>query len=99
MRSQRFIKALLASTALVSTAQAQQLPTAPQVQSGQVRFDNTAPNTLKIQQSTPNAIVNWQSFNIGQNNKVDIQQLNANSVMLNRVAMRSPVALSSTMRL
>ena len=98
MRSRQFLKTLLATTALVGAAQAQQLPTAPKVQSGGVRFDASIVNTLKIQQSTPNAVVNWQSFNIGQNNKVDIQQLNQNSVLLNRVTGDTPSTIAGQLK-
>jgi filamentous hemagglutinin family protein len=42
-------------------------------------------NTLTIDQSSQNAIVNWQSFSIGANGTVNIVQPNAGSALLNRV--------------
>src|SRR5271163_1609511 len=40
----------------------QQLPTGQSVASGTVKFDTTRPGTLNIDQSTNQAIINFQSF-------------------------------------
>jgi filamentous hemagglutinin family protein len=41
--------------------------------------------SMTITQSSPNAVINWQSFNIGQNEAVKFVQPNSSSVALNRV--------------
>src|SRR3546814_1161133 len=40
---------------------------------------------MTITQASDRAIVNWQSFSIGDGNRVDIRQPDARSVLLNRV--------------
>lgn len=87
---------LLASTALssVSVAQATELPTAPTVTSGAVKFSSPNTNSLSIQQSTPSAIVNWQSFSVGPGGQVSIQQPGATAVMLDRVTGSTPSTIA-----
>jgi filamentous hemagglutinin family protein len=46
---------------------------------------NPAGNELTIKQSSTTNIVNWESFNIGKDAKVFVQQPTANSVLLNNV--------------
>lgn len=73
---------LAVAAAFASGAHA--LPTGAQVVNGQVVVTQPASNVLNIQ-SSPNAIVNWQQFNIGANESVRIQQQSAASAILNRV--------------
>ena len=70
-----------------------QLPTGAQVASGAVSFSQTQTATaasLAITQTSDKAIVNWQSFNVGANAKVNISQPNTSSVLLNRVQQANP---------
>ncbi|WP_161485653.1 filamentous hemagglutinin N-terminal domain-containing protein, partial [Polynucleobacter sp. MWH-Tro8-2-5-gr] len=60
------------------------LPTGGTVAAGQVAISQSG-NTLTVNQTTNQAIVNWNSFNIGANAKVVINQPSANSVQLDRV--------------
>ncbi|GLQ76999.1 hypothetical protein GCM10007881_05150 [Mesorhizobium huakuii] len=78
---------LLASTALVgfTSARAQELPTGGSVASGGVTISNPSSSQLSIKQSTSSAIVNWQSFSIGEGATVNIDQPTSSSTMLNRV--------------
>jgi filamentous hemagglutinin family protein len=85
-----FSRVLLTTTALVAIglcarARAESLPTGGHVVSGAVSIGTVQGNTLAIVQSTPSAIVNWNSFSIGQGNTVNIAQPSASSVMLDRV--------------
>lgn len=66
------------------------LPTGEQVVSGNVHFAQPNSATLVIDQQTNQAIVNWQSFSIQQNELVQINQPNSNAVMLNRVVGNDP---------
>ena len=67
---------LLGSTALVgfTPARAQELPTGGSVASGGVTISQPSASQLAIKQSTSSAIVNWQSFSIGADARVDIDQ-------------------------
>ena len=45
---------------------------------------------LTINQTTPSAVMNWQSFNVGADNSVEFKQPDANSVALNRIFQADP---------
>ena len=60
------------------------LPTGGTVASGSAGI-LTAPNVVTVNQSTPQAIINWSSFSVAQGNAVIFNQPNANSATLNRV--------------
>ncbi|MBS3965071.1 MAG: filamentous hemagglutinin family protein [Methylomonas sp.] len=47
-------------------------------------------DTLHIEQQTDRAILNWQSFNVGQDNTVRFQQPGSTSVALNRIGQADP---------
>jgi filamentous hemagglutinin family protein len=76
---------LISATSTAAT----ELPKDGKVVSGTVQIQQNQ-NTLNISQSTEKAIINWQSFNVGANDKVNIQQNNASSVLLNRVVGNDP---------
>ena len=85
----RFMGVLALGFASVSLVWSQTLPQGPQVAQGAVSFSQAA-NQLAITQSTAKAVVNWQSFDIGQNAKVNITQPGSQSVLLNRVLSDNP---------
>ena len=91
-RYRRALSLLMAGTALsgVAPAFAQSvgqvaLPQNGQVISGQVSISAPSNDTLTITQDSQKAIVNWDSFSIGQGGWVDVVQQNTNSALLNRV--------------
>ncbi len=45
---------------------------------------------LTVNQTSNSAILNWSSFNIGQDNSVTFKQPNSNSIALNRINQSSP---------
>ncbi|WP_238254419.1 beta strand repeat-containing protein, partial [Methylorubrum podarium] len=95
--SARLVQALLASTALVGAGPAlaqSALPTGGQVVSGGVTIGRPANGALAITQSSQSAIVNWQGFSIGQQNRVDIVQPNASAAILNRVTGTTPSTIA-----
>ena len=47
-------------------------------------------NDLVINQRTNQAILNWQSFNIGKDNSVEFKQPNAQSIALNNIFQNDP---------
>ncbi|MBY8828902.1 MBG domain-containing protein [Hephaestia mangrovi] len=81
----KFPVALLASTALIPCAAAQTLPQGGQVAAGQATISNPAAGQMQIDQSSQRAIINWQSFSVGKGGRVDINQPDATSALLNRV--------------
>ena len=74
--------ALAVSLAFNGAAQAA-LPTGAQVASGSAQI-GTVGNTMTVTNS-PRAIINWQSFSIGQSEAVKFVQQSASSSVLNRV--------------
>lgn len=88
----RFVGMLALGFATVSLAWSQTLPQGPQVAQGAVSFSQSA-RQMDITQSTAKAVVNWQSFDIGQNAKVNITQPSSQSVLLNRVLSDNPSRL------
>lgn len=47
-------------------------------------------NALNIEQKSDRAILNWKSFNVGEKNAVNFQQLNASSIAMNRIGQSDP---------
>lgn len=64
------------------------LPQNPTIKSGiiQTSYDK---NNLNVIQSSQKAIIDWNSFNIGQNASVNFQQPNSSASVLNRVTSSS----------
>ncbi|MCX8509985.1 MAG: filamentous hemagglutinin N-terminal domain-containing protein, partial [Rhodobacteraceae bacterium] len=60
------------------------LPTGGQVTSGQANISQSGPG-LTVTQSSANAILNWQSFDLGAQETVTFRQPDTNSIALNRV--------------
>ena len=75
--------------AQTSTVASTQLPTGGQVSAGQANISQSG-NTLNVNQSSPRAVVDWNSFNVGKDATVNFQQPNAQSATLNRVADTQP---------
>ncbi|MDB6011885.1 MAG: hemagglutinin-related protein [Gammaproteobacteria bacterium] len=50
-------------------------------------------NTLTVNQTSANAILNWQSFNVSADGAVRFQQPTATSVALNRIYQQSPSSI------
>jgi len=72
---------LLASSALVpaaALAQSAPLPTGGSVAAGSAQIGTPSGSAMTITQTSDKAIINWQGFSIGQGNRVDINQPNAN---------------------
>jgi filamentous hemagglutinin family protein len=70
-----------------------QLPTGPKVGSGSVSITQTQTNvaaTMVVNQTSPKAIVNWDTFNLGSKATVTFNQPNASSALLNRILDNNP---------
>jgi filamentous hemagglutinin family protein len=75
------------------TGQVFALPQGGEVVSGTVGINTPGVNDMAINQGSDQAIVNWQGFDIGQQESVTINQPNSNSVILNRVIGENPSAI------
>jgi filamentous hemagglutinin family protein len=76
---------LLASSLLICSTSSWALPTGDQLVAGQATVSTPTANVMQIDQASQQAIINWQTFSIAQNQAVNIQQPNANAALLNRV--------------
>ena len=65
------------------------LPTGGAVSAGAAAISSVGA-AMTIQQSSQRAAINWQSFNIGKDASVTVQQPNSTSVLLNRIGGDSP---------
>ena len=68
------------------------LPTGGTLSAGGASISSSRESMI-ITQSTQNAAINWQSFNIGQSEAVRFVQPNSNSVALNRVLGSDPSSI------
>ena len=75
---------IVGSLVLPPAASAQNLPTNGVVVVGDASVTGNG-NTMTINQSSQNAAINWQTFNIAPDHKVQFVQPNSSSVALNRV--------------
>lgn len=71
-------------------------PSGPVVSHGQVQMSGSS--QLQVQQLTPKAIINWQSFSIGNGESVQFLQPGRSSVVLNRVVGQDPSAILGQLR-
>ena len=84
----RFSNLVLATTALIAlgAAPAAAGPNGPSVVGGAATVQGQGGPSVIVNQSTPNAIINWNTFNIGANESVRFNQpSSSSSVALNRV--------------
>lgn len=78
--------------ALVSAPNAYALPTGGQVAAGNATIAQ-APGVTTVTQASQKAVINWQSFSIGQGEAVQFAQPNSQSVALNRVIGADPSSI------
>jgi filamentous hemagglutinin family protein len=86
------LKALVISLVMAYGTNAYALPVGGVVTAGGAGISSGAAGTT-ITQTTPNAAINWQSFNIGQGEAVRFLQPNSSSVALNRVLGPDPSSI------
>ena len=91
---------LVASTALAlmfaAPAWAQTLPTGGSVTTGTATIVQPNATTLNINQSTNQAIINWNTFSVGRGDTVNFNQPSAASSTLNRVHGSTPSWIAGT---
>ena len=79
----------LASPALAAPPAATQLPTGGQVVAGQASLGQSGA-AMTVTQASKRAVIDWQSFNVGSQARVDFVQPSAAAVTLNRVLDTQP---------
>ena len=102
MAAQKRLMLLLASTAistpfLFASAFAGNLPTGGSVAAGGATINSTSPTQMNIVQTSQSAVLNWQSFSIGQGYTVNFQQPSSSSAILNRVTGNTPSMIAGTL--
>ena len=73
-----------------------ELPSGENVISGQVSVSSSE-SLMTIDQHTDQAIIEWNSFNIDQNNSVTFNQPSINASALNRIISGNPTTLAGTL--
>ena len=73
------------------------LPSGATVVSGSATISTPTTNSMIINQSSQNAILNWQSFGIGAGASVQFVQPNANAATLNRVLGSSATVIDGSL--
>jgi filamentous hemagglutinin family protein len=74
------------------------LPQGGSIVGGGATIGTPANNTLTITQSSPNAVINWNSFSIGQPNTVTFNQPSSSSAILNRVTGNTSSTIAGTIQ-
>ena len=81
-------KILSLSLVAIAAAQALAEPTGGQVVKGQAQINQTGTQggtVTTIKQSTPQVSINWQSFSVGEKERVNFVQPDASSLAINRI--------------
>ncbi len=86
------LKALTLSLMLAFGTNSYALPTGGTVAAGNASITNGS-GSMTINQSSQNAVLNWNSFNIGTGESVTFVQPNSRSVALNRVLGSDPSSI------
>jgi len=81
------------ATAVPALAQ-NALPTNGHVVAGSVTIAAPVGNTLSINQTSNRAVINWNSFSVGQPNTVDFTQPSSTAAILNRVTGATPSSIA-----
>jgi filamentous hemagglutinin family protein len=85
-----------AASLILSAASTHALPTSPHIVNGTAAI-STSGNAMTVTNSA-NAIINWQSFSIGQNESTRFVQPTASSAVLNRVTGGDPSKILGTLQ-
>ncbi len=70
------------------------LPAGGKVVSGAASISQPSATALTVNQTSPSAIVNWNSFSVGQGNTVTFNQPGASAAILNRVTGNTPSSIA-----
>ncbi|TAN52544.1 MAG: hypothetical protein EPN21_03635, partial [Methylococcaceae bacterium] len=76
---------VVSAPAVYAAPAATELPGGGQVSAGQASIAVDGAH-MDVNQTSQNASLNWQTFNVGRNAEVEFHQPNASSVAVNRIA-------------
>lgn len=76
---------MAATPAFAQNADPQAIPTGETVVSGEATFDRATPGELNIDQTSDRAVINWDSFDIGEQATTTFNQPDTKSLAVNRV--------------
>lgn len=79
--------------AVLTVTSSHALPQSGTVVAGSATISQPSSTSLNIVQSSGNAIINWQGYNIGAAESVTYVQPNSNSIVLNRVTGVDPTSI------
>ena len=77
-----------------SNTHSSDMPTGAVVNSGSVTITGAGTNHLTIDQSTNKSIINWNSFSIHKQGRVDFNMPSSSSASLNRVTGSTPSTIA-----
>ncbi len=95
LNAKQHLSILISSSLILLPIDLQALPSGQHTVSGNVAFQSSQ-NQLTVTASNK-AIINYNSFNIGSNERVNFIQPNANAVVLNRVILANPSSILGTL--
>ncbi|HEX7638726.1 MAG TPA: filamentous hemagglutinin N-terminal domain-containing protein, partial [Burkholderiaceae bacterium] len=82
----------------LSPACAGTLPTGAVVVAGKAAVTAPSPHAIVVRQATPRAVVNWSSFDIGQDASVRFSQPGVGAATLNVVTGSAPAQLAGSLK-
>ncbi|MBU3543274.1 filamentous hemagglutinin N-terminal domain-containing protein, partial [Polynucleobacter sp. MWH-Loch1C5] len=88
---------MVLSSGLMAQTAVDALPSGGKVAMGQATINQTG-NTMNVVQASQRAVINWDSFNVGAQAKVEFVQPNAQASTLNRVASVSATQIDGMLK-
>ena len=92
----KFFFILISILLLTNLSYTNELPSDPTSLSGEVAISSTD-TSMTVVQNSNQAIIEWNSFNIGENNTVTFNQPSTNASALNRVISGNPTTLAGVL--
>jgi len=87
------VGSLPAAMAATAPPASNALPQGGVVAAGNAQIGSAGANSLQVNQSSQRAVINWSSFDIGSQAKVQFVQPNADASVLNRVLANDPTQI------
>lgn len=94
---ERLIATAVVTLSLLAGYRAFALPTNGDVAAGEAAISTPSTSTMRIEQKSSHAIINWNSFAIGTDESVNIAQPDSRSILLNRVSGNTLSDISGTL--
>ena len=92
----KFFLILISILLLTNFSHTNELPSNPTSLSGEIAISSTD-TSMTVHQNSNKTIIEWNSFNIGENNTVTFNQPSTNASALNRVVSGNPTTLAGVL--